>query len=1214
MDTNMAMGGSFFNPGPFMPHGGCYLWTQSLIALHALSDGAIGLAYYAIPLILLHFVRQRKDLKFKWIFLCFAAFVLACGTTHLMEIWNIWHANYWLSGLLKAVTALVSVFTTILLVKLLPAALVLPSAEDLRQAHAALEIRVQERTTELRRTERALRTIIDCNQKLVRAGSEAALLEEICRVIVETGGYSMAWVGFAENDVDKSVRVAAWAGSDDGYLARSNISWDETCERGRGPTGTAIRTGQIVVSPDIRTDPTIAPWRAEALKRGYLSAMVLPLRNGEMSFGVLTIYAAEANAFNPADIELLRELADDLAYGIQALRTRLEHRQAESALEQERNLLRTLVDHIPDMIYVRDTANRFLLANQTFARRMGVSVPAGLIGKTDADFYPAEVAAQYAAADRKIFADGKLIDYDCTFAFPNGEKLNILNTKVPLKNAQGDVVGLVGICHDITARKQAEEAVRESERRYRSLFELESDAIILVDCETHRYVDANLSALRLYGYSREELLQMTPEHVSEEPEKTRATIGTGQFFIPLRWHRKKNGERFAAEITTSQIDYRGRRTELATIRDITERKQAEQALANEQALLRSLVDNLPVAVYLKDLAGRKILANPVDLRNMGLTSEAQVLGKTDFDLFPPAEAATFYADDQLVVQTGQPVLNREEKLTRRDGSVRCLLTSKVPVFDHAGAVTGLAGIGLDITERKRAEEQLNLQFSALTAAANAIVITDPTGKIEWVNPSFTRVTGYSAEEVIGRNPRVLKSGEHPPQFYADLWAAITTGQVWQGELMNKRKNGRLYTEEMTITPVRGTDGKITHFVAIKQDVTEERMLQNRMQQTQKLEAIGTLAGGIAHDFNNMLAAMFGYCYLLEQDTQGNRAAQESIAEIFKAANRAKELVQQILTFSRKREQKREVIQLEPIVKEAAKFLRASLPAQINIEKSFAADTPAVLADPTQVYQVAMNLATNALHAMEDRPGTLTVNLESFQPEEDFLHVHPECRPVPYARLTVADTGQGMDARTLERIFEPFFTTKPTGKGTGLGLAVVHGIVQAHEGFITVESQVGRGTTFRVYFPAQAADAAAIETTAAQLPRGQGQNLLLVDDEPALTRSLRQLLSRLNYQITTSNSPREAIVLFQQDPARFDLVITDLAMPEMNGLAVARQLHALRPDLPVLLTSGFTSDLTPENLREAGIQEVVPKPVSLTLLAAVVQRALAGQKNLTNLSN
>ena len=246
---------------------------------------------------------------------------------------------------------------------------------------------------------------------------------------------------------------------------------------------------------------------------------------------------------------------------------------------------------------------------------------------------------------------------------------------------------------------------------------------------------------------------------------------------------------------------------------------------------------------------------------------------------------------------------------------------------------------------------------------------------------------------------------------------------------------------MTITPVRGADGQIAHFVAVKQDITERRQMEKRMLQAQKMEAIGQLAGGIAHDFNNMLAALFGYAHLLQQDTVGNPLAQESVTEILVAANRAKDLVQQILSFSRQREQKPQVIKLDIIVKEALKFLRASLPAHIKIEKELAAETPAVLADPTQIYQVTMNLATNALHAMEDAPGRLLVRLDPVQPDEKLLQAHPELKPILYARLTVADTGHGMDAKTLERIFEPFFTTKPVGKGTGLGLAVVHGIVE-----------------------------------------------------------------------------------------------------------------------------------------------------------------------------
>jgi PAS domain S-box-containing protein len=473
-----------------------------------------------------------------------------------------------------------------------------------------------------------------------------------------------------------------------------------------------------------------------------------------------------------------------------------------------------------------------------------------------------------------------------------------------------------------------------------------------------------------------------------------------------------------------------------------------------------------------------------------------------------------------------------------------------------------------------------------------------------VNPAFTKLTGYTAAEAIGHTPAMLKSGEHPPEFYARLWATTLAGNVWHGEIVNRRKNGQLYDEDMTITPVRSADNKIAHFVAIKLDVTEQRQLEKRMQQAQKLEAIGTLAGGIAHDFNNILATMFGYVYLLQQDTEGNNAAQDNINEILKASARAKDLVQQILTFSRQSEQKPQLIQLDTIVKEAVKFLRASLPAQIKIETNLDAAVPSVLADPTQIYRVIINLATNALHAMQDRAGLLTVALENFMPDQTFLQSHPDFRLLPYARLTVADTGQGMDAKTLEHIFEPFFTTKPPGQGTGLGLAVVHGIVHAHHGSITVQSEVGSGTTFSLYFPGQEQHAPPAVAADAEVPPGQGESILLVDDEPSLTSALQRLLARLNYRVNTSNNAREAIRQVQLQPQAFDLVITDLTMPEITGLDVARQLHALRPGLPVILVSGFSANLDSETLASAGICDLLEKPLSRAALARAVHAALS----------
>ena len=411
---------------------------------------------------------------------------------------------------------------------------------------------------------------------------------------------------------------------------------------------------------------------------------------------------------------------------------------------------------------------------------------------------------------------------------------------------------------------------------------------------------------------------------------------------------------------------------------------------------------------------------------------------------------------------------------------------------------------------------------------------------------------------------------------------------------------------MTITPVRGAGGQVAHFVAIKQDITQKLLFEKQMQQSQKMEAIGTLAGGIAHDFNNILAAMAGYAHLLRLDTADNQAAQADVAEMLVAMDRAKELVQQILTFSRQKDRKPEIIKLDKVVKEAMRFLRASLPAQIAIELNLSEQAPAILADPTQIYQVVVNLATNSLYAMEGRQGRLIVSLDPFRPDEPFLHNHPAMKRINYVRLTMTDTGQGMDAKTLERIFEPFFTTKPAGRGTGLGLALVHGIVQSHSGVIMVQSQLGQGTTFQIYFPAQAQAAPTDIPPESKLPTGQGQHILLVDDEVAITTTLSRILTRLNYVVTARNCAQEALALIQENPAQFQLLLSDLTMPEMSGLELARQVHSLCPELPILLASGYPSEVSAGVQSGAGVAELLQKPLSMRLLAETVARLLKSQ--------
>jgi PAS domain S-box-containing protein len=743
------------------------------------------------------------------------------------------------------------------------------------------------------------------------------------------------------------------------------------------------------------------------------------------------------------------------------------------------------------------------------------------------------------------------------------------------------------------------------------IFQKSPVPLVVSHLNSGRLLEANDALLQLMrARAADQLVGRTSEEIGMLTHEDRAVltqavqrIGHVDNFVTEM--KRLDGEVFTAELRANLYDHRGERCLLTSIIDVTQRKRAEKALRRSEEHFRLLWNESADGIRLTDAAGMIVMANPAYCQLVGLPREA--LEGQPMSVVYLAENRPKILSDHRRNFAARSVNSRvETRLTLWNGQTIWVDVAN-SFMEQSGAEPLLLAMFRNITERKRVEDQMRVQSSALAAAANAILITDRNGKIEWVNPAFTRFTGYGADQAIGNYPRLLKSNRHPPGFYRDMWAAILSGKVWHGEVINRHKDGHLYTEEMTITPVRDASGQITHFVAIKQDVTERRQLEKRVQLAQKMEAIGTLAGGIAHDFNNILGAIFGYANLLQQDAQGNAAVQEEIGEILKAAARAKDLVQQILTFSRQREQKPENLRLALLLQEAAKFLRASLPSSLRIDLAIAPGAPEILADPTQIHQVIMNLATNAAHAMNATPGCLTLALDRFEPDAAFAQAHPELKAGPCARLTVADTGQGMNAATLERIFEPFFTTKPVGKGTGLGLAVVHGIVRSHGAAITVESKVGGGTTFRVYFPEQPGPAAPAEPAASALPIGSGQRILILDDEPAIGHSLERVLGRLNYRVTALSHAPQAVDWCRDHAAELDLVITDLTMPELSGLQVAGELHRLRPDLPILLASGFTAELNDEKLKAAGILEVLEKPISLPALATLLQRVFARQK-------
>ncbi len=648
-------------------------------------------------------------------------------------------------------------------------------------------------------------------------------------------------------------------------------------------------------------------------------------------------------------------------------------------------------------------------------------------------------------------------------------------------------------------------------------------------------------------------------------------------------------------VLRSQV--RSRTRELAE--DIAERKKSEAALRDSEAWRRAILRTAMDGFWIADLQGRILEVNETYCRMSGYGAQ-ELLAIRIADVEVAEAAGGTLARMQQIAAQGE--LRFESRHRRKDGSLFEVEASVQyrPVEDGR-----LVVFLRDITERKRAEAEVRTLSRAMEQSPASIVITDRAGNIEYVNPRFEQLTGYPRAEAVGSNPRMLKSGLTPAETYRQMWQAISDGGEWRGELCNRRKNGELFWEFAAVSGLRGEDGEIEHYIAVKEDITERKQaeaardsLEAQLRESQKMEAIGTLAGGIAHDLNNALATILGNAELARQDMSANPLALESLEEIGKAGARARDLVQQILAFSRRQPTERRPMALAPVVEESARLLRAALPARVALEVRCEADVPTVLADASQIQQVLINLCNNAVQAMRGEPGRVDIRLDTVTLDAELAAAHPELRamlarhPGRAARLAVSDDGPGMDAATLGRIFEPFFTTKPTGEGTGLGLSIVHGVVKGHEGAIRVDSQPGKGASFTLYLPAAAAQSGAPRredsAVAENFRMGRGQRILYIDDDESLVFLVQRLLDRRGFRVSGYVNQREALDALRADPRRFDLVVTDYNMPGMSGLDVAREVRAVRADLPVAVASGFVSEELREQAGGAGVLELIFK--------------------------
>ena len=626
------------------------------------------------------------------------------------------------------------------------------------------------------------------------------------------------------------------------------------------------------------------------------------------------------------------------------------------------------------------------------------------------------------------------------------------------------------------------------------------------------------------------------------------------------------------------------------------------ALKRSEQLFHTMFDNAAVGMVLSETATGRFLRVNHKLCEITGYSEAELLSRTFLDLSPPENREKDWDLYQSRVKGQSQDPSIEKHYRRKDGSLIWVRVNVGPIRTADGIARQAISVVEDIEDRKTAEATLRLQSAALESAANSILITDAEGIILWVNPAFTHSTGYTLADVIGQNPRILKSGEHDGPFYKALWDTITSGRIWEGEIVNRRKDHRLMIENNVITPLKNPQGKVTHFIAIKQDITARKQLEAELIQAQKMEAIGQMAGGVAHDFNNNLSVILGYCEMMLEPGVLEMSSQY-VREIQMAANHSADLTRQLLAFSHRDLVVPVELELNTVINNSLRMLGRIVGEHISLGTRLEPQLQPMRGDASNMNQVIMNLVVNARDAMP-QGGRITISTGNIIIGDAPALAHNPAKRGPYICLSVQDTGCGMSPEVKARIFEPFFTTK--GKlGTGLGLSVVFGIVQQHHGWIEVESVEGQGTTFRIFFPALPAatcPAPKVPPPERSLARRQRSGrILLLEDEQALNILAQKGLQQAGYQVTATMTVADARANFDREGGRFDFLFTDVILPDGNGFDLAGELHALNPQMGILITSGYTDERSRWGAGKAQQFQYLPKPYSTETLLAALDR-------------
>lgn len=770
--------------------------------------------------------------------------------------------------------------------------------------------------------------------------------------------------------------------------------------------------------------------------------------------------------------------------------------------------------------------------------------------------------------------------------------------------------------------EKSKKQVSESEKRYRSLFENNHAVMLLIQPETGQIVDANPAACVFYGYSRHEFKTkriqdinlLSLEQIKQEMFNA-AAYKKNHFNFQ---HRLSNGKIRDVEVFCGPIEVHGQSLLYSLVFDVTDRIHLERSLKESEHRFRTSLLNTPFPVMIHAEDGQVIFVN---------NRWTEITGYQYHEINTIERWTSLaYRDKQAKVKediekTYDIDLYHDEgeyEIITKHGEKR--------IWDFRSASIGrdslnrrlVISTALDVTEKKQVErgyiEQTEILQSILDHAPIMTTFNKPDGSHRWVNRCLENTLGWTLNEI--KNNDIYKEMYPDPLYREQVIRFIKNASQQWAEFKIRTKHGQEIDTQWINIPL--SDGSI---IGIGLDITEKKRfelekdkMRQQLYQAQKMEAIGTLAGGIAHDFNNILGSLFGYIELVLFDSDRlDPLHREYLNYCLEAAERAKHLVQQILTFSRKNESEKQPVQIGLIVKEAARLLRASTPSTIEFLTDISSSEATVMANSTQIHQIIMNLGTNAIHAIGNHPGAIEIKLFKTDLDKQFVERYPNHYPGSYLCLQVSDTGCGIEPEIIERIFEPFFTTKHKSEGTGLGLSVVHGIVDSHNGIILINSEVGVGTTFHIYFPV-------IDQETTEFPaeknraRGNNEAILLIDDEYHLLKIGSRMLSDFGYRVVSDLDPLNAFSLFEQNPDRFDLIISDQTMPNLTGVELAKRIKNIRPDLPFILCTGYSSGVSYETVQEAGIDELVFKPIEWNDFSVIVHNVLQGAQRKLHVEN